>query len=772
MAPAPFERFTAVVLRWRWPLLVAVAALSVLFARELPSLRIDNSNENWLVEGDESLELIHKFNDLFGSDDFVYVLQRESDFFRAEPIHRASELAAALDAAVPHVLDTTWLGNAEFIEGRGDTIEIEELMLTLPERPAELARVRARALAEPVYLDNLISRDGSVAGLLLEMDAYPDDGVDPRKDIAPAVREVLARPEFAGLDLTAVGGPIFDYDLDKVAASEGQRLGLVCLVIQMAILFWVGRGLRGVVVPALLVVLSVVWTFGLVAIAGIELNAIVAMVPVLLICVGIGDAMHIISEFHYQQGLGLERRAALGRAMSLVGWACVLTSVTTAVGFLSFTVTPIRPYREMGLYAAAGVLVAVALSFVIVPILYSWGPARSQVRAREAGDVFDRLLRAAARLVTRRPLAVVLTFSALTAVALMGYARVRVETNPLEMFKPHVPSRQAMEAVDAEMGGSMSVEILLDTGERDGILDPVFLAELDALDAFVRGHPLTTKSTSILDVFRQMRMAFHENRPEFYGVPTGREEAAQYLLLYELSGGEDKAKLLPFENDIARLTARTRALSTADVERLFGDLQAYASEHLVGVATLEFTGMLNWVRSMTDLLEQGQRRSFAAALVAIGLVMMGVLRSVKLGLISMIPNVFPIFMTLGLLGWIGRPMDLMMMGFSALVIGVVVDDTIHFFLRFRREFERLGSYPGALEATLTTVGRPLTFTTMTLSLGFAALAASDMTGIGNFGVLAGFAFSWALLADFLFAPALMLLLKPLGPEREPALGPA
>jgi hypothetical protein len=133
----------------------------------------------------------------------------------------------------------------------------------------------------------------------------------------------------------------------------------------------------------------------------------------------------------------------------------------------------------------------------------------------------------------------------------------------------------------------------------------------------------------------------------------------------------------------------------------------------------------------------------------------------------MLPNVFPVLLTLGLMGWLGLPMDIMMMTFSALIIGVAVDDTIHFFVRFRREFQRLGRYAAAIEATLTTVGRPITFTTLTLTLGFLVFAASDVTALVRFGTLSSFAFAWALLTDFFFAPALLILLEPLGPEREP-----
>jgi hydrophobe/amphiphile efflux-3 (HAE3) family protein len=777
------SRFFAQVGVWvpraRWLLLLGVAVVSVFLAGRLGDLHFDMSNEAWLIEGDDTLRTLEEFKAIFGNDDFVYILYDTADFFRREPIRRFASLAEALEAEVPHLLDMTWLGNAEWIEGRADSVEVEPLMGPLPETADELARVRELALSEPTYVDNLISADGKVAGLMLEMDLYPDGEVDPRKDVPPAVREVLARPEHADLHTVAAGGPILDYDIDVLSATEARDLGVLCLLVQIAVLFWVGRGARAVVVPAVVVVLSVLWTFGAIAIFGFKLNLTVIMVPVLLICVGIGDSLHVIAEFQDQQRRGLARREALSQGMALVGWPCVLTSLTTAAGFLSFLTADIRPFQDMGMYASLGVVLAVLLTFFLVPALYSWGPELPSSRsvglekaadaAPEDGpqDLFDRILGASARLVATRPRTLLLVFCSILAVSVVGLRDLQVESNAIKMFSPSVPIRHAYDWIDARMGGSMSLEIMLDTGRPNGALDPDFLKGMDALDRFLVEHPLITKTTSMLDVLRKMRKAFNENRPDFYDIPETKEEASQFMLLYEMSGGEERAKLLSFDGDIARMTVRTRSLGTAGTREIAADVEGFAAEQFGDSVRVELTGMAAWVRAMDDLINQGQRQSFTAAVVAISLMMMLVLRSVRLGLISMLPNVFPVLLTLGLMGWMGLRMDIMMMTFSALIIGVAVDDTIHFFVRFRREFACLGRYAPAIEATLTTVGRPITFTTLTLTLGFMVFAASDVTALVRFGTLSSFAFGWALLTDFFLAPALLILLEPLGPERAP-----
>ncbi|MCD6198986.1 MAG: MMPL family transporter [Deltaproteobacteria bacterium] len=531
------------------------------------------------------------------------------------------------------------------------------------------------------------------------------------------------------------------------------------------------RGVRGIVAPLVIVVLSVLWTMGMIGVMGLTLNLFIILVPTLLICVGIGDSVHFISEFHDQCIHGLKRRQAVIEAMARVGLPCLITSLTTAIGFLSFLAARIKPFREMGVYAAIGVIAAFVLTLVLVPVFYSFG--KDQVRSRKISDshrlhhdFWDRILEKICRIVIGYPKTVLLMFICLSIVSVIGYQSVEVETNTAKMLSRKLPIRQAYDYVDDRMGGSMSLEVMLNTGEKDGVKDPAFLKQMDTFQQFMEDHPLTTKTSSVLDILKKMRRALHENKSEYYAIPETKDGTSQYLFLYETSGGENLDKLVSFDYDIARLTARTKTLYTKDVRNFITDVKDFAQKNFGPAVKVEVTGYAGWFKRLNDLVGEGQRQSFITALIVITLVLIVVMGSFRLGLISMVPNVFPVLITLGLMGFAGIYMDTPLMSFSAVIIGVAVDDTIHFMMRFRREFERLGNYADSLRATLSTVGRPITFTTVTLVLGFSVLAFSNVSGIAKFGLLSSFAFLWALLADFFFAPALMLLFKPLGPEKQ------
>ena len=450
----------------------------------------------------------------------------------------------------------------------------------------------------------------------------------------------------------------------------------------------------------------------------------------------------------------------------------MLTSITTAAGFLAFNAADIRPFREMGIYAAIGAMMAFFLSLILIPLIYvafhkhKTHSAATPKPAREK-DFFDTLLLWIYRINVAAPRRILAVFMVLFVVFAFGYTLVEVETNTARMLSPDLALRQAYDTVDERMGGSMSVEITFDTGTTDGIKDPAFLHKMDEMQKRLEDIPFITKTVSVLDILKKINQSMHEGQEEYHVLPDSQNTVAQYMLLYEMSDGQEMDKLVSFKNDVARLTARTKTLGTKQVRELSQQVEEISQELFGDDVAVEMAGNLFWVKAMNDLLGEGQQKSFLTAILVISIIITIFLRSLRLGLISMIPNVFPVLATLGLMGFCKLYMDMPLMSFSAIIIGVAVDDTIHFLFRFRKNFSQLASYEQALKSTLESVGRPLTFTTLTLTAGFGVLLFSDLTGVAKFGGLAGFAFTWALLADFFFVPSLLLVFKPLGPGKNP-----
>lgn len=751
---------------FRWPLLLLMLLATVGLLSQIKHIRMDNSNESAFIKDDPAVTVLNQFKSDFGNDDFVYILiAREQSVLDGEFLQQVGNLASQLQAEVPYLKKMSWLGNAEQITSERDGVRISPLFNNRAPLELDMHQLRDTIGQNPVLENYLISRDENTTAIMLEFYPYPEDVKDARKESPPVINRVIAN--FPELKTFVVGGPVIDFEYDAISGQEAGQLGLGCLLLILLLLAFTLRSVGGVLIPALVIVVSLIWTLGFIGLSGIPISMMILMLPVLLICVGIGDSLHFLAEYQRKLKQGFARRQAIVETLLIVTAPCLLTTVTTAAGFLAFAATDIQPLRDMGYFSAIGVCVALLISLTLAPILVSFSfKTNTSPEQTDNDDRFTRVLAVLASIATSRPKTVVLVFALVAVVSTVGYARVQVETNTIQALAEEVPLRQAYDYVDQNMGGTMALEVVMDPGRSDGVKDPRFMEKVEAFQQYAQAHPLVWKSYSILDALKQTRQALHQDNPEFYALPAQRQQISQYLFLYELGGGEQLGRYVGFDYDKLRVQLRTSSLSTGDVRSVIDYLQQYVDENMTGDNTIgdikvSFTGTMSWVKTLSDHVASGQKSSFIWAFLVISLLMIGVLRSIPLGLMSMLPNLFPVLLGLGVMGFTGIYMHMVLVIFAPIIIAVAVDDTIHFFFRFKANFQRTANYETAIHQTVTGVGRPLLFTTLVLVFGFSVFAFSIMDNYRDFGLLAAIAFSWALLCDLMLVPALLVLLKPL-----------
>ncbi|PIE39862.1 MAG: hypothetical protein CSA51_03815 [Gammaproteobacteria bacterium] len=353
-----FGKVSDHILRKRWWYLAGVILITVFFLSQMRTLRFDNSSEIWFVEGHRALEAKARFDEAFGNYQFVYLLfTREKTAFTPENFKRMAELADALEESVPYAKRVLWLGNAERIRGAGEQeVRIAPFFETPPATIEEIDEKLDEALQEPSFVGDLISPDKTALSMVVEFYTYPskEEDLTPQKTVAEAVDAVLARPEFVSLSPWVSGIPHFNVQYSELAKRDMGKLSGVVVLVQMVLLFFFTRGVRGVIVPIGITILAVLWTMGTVGLIGFTLNLLSSAIPAMLICVSIGDAMHAISSFYGGLQRGLSRSKAVSAAFAEVGLALMLTSFTTAIGFLAYLSSEVVPYREMGGGAVPG----------------------------------------------------------------------------------------------------------------------------------------------------------------------------------------------------------------------------------------------------------------------------------------------------------------------------------------------------------------------------------------------------------------------------------
>jgi len=782
----------------RWLVLAGCVVLLAASAALASRVRFDNSFSAFFDNRDPTYLAYQTYRGDFGTDEVAYLVYeapgRAHGVFDLEVMRRIQGLTRALEEEVPFALEVTSLTNAEYVEGVPGGLEVHDLLEEIPETQEELLAIREKVLRKPLYLGGLVSEDGMHGGILVEMDRSAIDpleelrldpeGGDGLGNLYPqvsyqAIEAILARPEYSGLVFHHAGDVALNAVYNEVAARESEQLGMATLLLIALLLFAFFRRPIGVLGPLAVVLLAVLVTLGFVGLVGWSLDFMFIMLPTLLIAVGVADAVHIIAEFralHAQLG---DRREAARRTLYLVGTPCLLTSLTTAAGLASMSVAPIVSIAHFAIYSAVGVVAAFVLTLTLLMVLLSFGrrelprPATpEEVMRAKGGRSFQRILIGIADFDLRFRRPILVAFGLLFALSAVGISRLSVDSNFLHELGREMPVRKATEHIDEVMGGTLSIVYLFESGEAEGIKDPAFLRDMEALQAEAHAHgSLVRKSYSVGDVLKDISQSWHEEDPLYYRLPESREEVAQFLLLYEMSGGEEVEEYVSGDFSRASLELRLRAVETSVLEGLVQELDEHLAERPPGSPGVAVTGVgALWLR-LQDYITHSQIRGFLLAFAVIAALLCAIFRSLRTGLIAMVPNLSPVVLTLGVMGWAGIPLDYVRLLIASVAIGISVDDTIHHLTRFHLEFRRSGSYERALRASMADVGRALFITSAVLVAGFLVFFFSSLDSLAVFGVLLATTIGVALVADFLLMPALVLCFRPFGPETGAALRP-
>lgn len=764
----------------------------------------DTSYEAYFHAGDSTYQAYEAYREDFGSDEVAYIGYelpgREHGPWDLEAMRRLESLTRALEE-VPFVYEVTSLANVELTEGRPDGIEISKLWDELPESQAALLERREAYLGKPWIVGGLLDEDARFGAILLDMDRSSTDppeqivwdesrGADDLENVYPQVSdakisEILSRPEYHDFRFYYSGDVPLNAYYNRIMTREPLLLlGLSLALVSGTLLFFF-RTWVSVLMPALVLLSSFVLMLALMGVMGWKIGLTFLTAPPLLMAVGVAHSVHILSEFRVQRAELGDRRAALVETLRLVGTPCLLTSLTTAAGFLSMSFVPIKSLSQSALYTAAGVLAAFVLSLTLLLALLSFGPRQGragrqgrppQPEARglagQGGLRMVGFLTRLAELNLRHRRALLVGFSAFTLVCAVGALRVQVDSNWLEDFWSDAPIRVDTVRVDDEMGGTTNIIYVFDAGRADAIKEPAALREIERLQNLAREEDwLVRKSYSIVDIVKDLNQVFHDGDPEYYRLPETRQEIAQLLLLYEASGGEEVEEYVSLDYRRANLELRLRLAPTSETAKLVERLDAALEETPLVMTSMTLTGIGALWLELMDYIVDSQIQGFAIAFSAITLMMILIFRSVRIGLISMIPNLTPVLVALGAMGWLGIVLDYNKAMIAAVAIGISVDDTIHLMTRFHHEFARHGHYETALRAAMTGIGRALLITSVALVLGFMIFGLSELRSQATFGGLLAAAIVTALIADFLFMPALVLTLRPFGPESDHGRAP-
>jgi predicted RND superfamily exporter protein len=726
-----FDAILAPVYRWTLahPILVLliVGAITIVFAGFISRLEVEVDFSNYLNRDDPAVIAADEARDRYGSQlRSMVIVEAPDGLFRPEVLAKIDGLEDELER-LPVVAEVDGPFNSKVIRGSETAVTISSVGPggRAPSTDDEIAAYRESVLNDRTLSDYVISSSGTAAAIYVR----PIDDVE-MIPFAEAIETVTARYETEDLRITIAGIPYMNLTLGRSMRRDlGLFLPLVIVTI-VVVLYAAFRWRWGVLIPFAVVGLTAIWTLGLMAICSVPITVLSFILPVVLMAIGIADGIHVLSRYREEIRNGNQKKEAILRTMRSMQRPVVMTSLTTAAGFLSLLNAYMIPQRMFGLFTSAGILFAMILSLVLIPAVL-----RLVKPPAPAGNVARRSpvssgLGAVVRGVIRYRWFVLAGTVAVAAVFAGGISTIDIETSQRAYLGEEHPAVESLDRMDELFSGGDQIVIEIDAGRPDGLKDPAVLKEMVALEGFLAERGVN-KTISLADIVRDMNQRFNADDPAFYAIPDDPRLVAQLLLLFTFQGGTLGSMALG-DYSAGEVIGFYAAKTGEERVGLVRDVTAYLDEHFENA---RLVGPTRIQSSMFASIARSQITSLFTSIGAAGIIVVALMASIVAGLISLVPLLFTIVVSFGVMAYAGMSLDIATLMISSITIGIGIDYGIHYIERAREETRLGGERTAALVRAAQTAGRGIVYNALSIAGGFSILLLSAFRGMRNFGLL-------------------------------------
>ncbi|MEJ3671321.1 MMPL family transporter [Vibrio vulnificus] len=658
---------------------------------------------------------------------------------------------------VPYSSRVDSLANYQHTEAVDDDLLVEDLLYqSYPLTAERIAKVRAVAMSEPLLVNALVSEKGDVAVINITMQMLGVDETAEVNEVVAYVEQMLShyRAEYPDVTIYKAGIIAMNHSFAMAAQNDSATLVPTMLLVILVFLTLMLRSFLSVLATLVVIIGAIVATLGIVGWAGMFLHVASVNVPTLIMTLAVADCVHVIASMRHFMRQGMPKSQAIHRSVTLNFVPIIITSVTTAIGFLMMNMSDSPVLRDFGNLSALGVMIACVLSVSLLPALLNLLPVRfSAKQAAKSSDIMDKL----ADLVVHRrnvllPLSIVVIAG---SAALIPYNKVNDES--VKYFDTSSEFRQAADFMEQRIGGMTTMSIAIKTHQSQGIASPEFLEVLGEFTRWLREQPETDHVASLSDIYKRLNKNMHGDDSAYYALPAERELAAQYLLLYEMSlpFGLDLNNQVNVDKSSVKLQLTVKNLGSVELvaleERIYQWFASHAPRYQVVASSPSLMFAHIGETNMASMLS-----TLPITLILISALMIFALRSWRLGVISLVPNIAPAVIGFGLWALISGEINLGLSVVVTLTLGIVVDDAVHFLAKYQHARKEGQNAEQAVRYAFHTVGRALWITTVVLVAGFSVLAMSQFRLNSDMGQLSAIVIFVALVIDFVLLPSLLM----------------
>ncbi len=742
--------------RWTVALVGAITALflGVLLTQ---GLSVQTDFRKFLPSDDPAVQRLEQAEETYGSQDlFLISIEAETTIFKTSTLRKFKELETQL-TEIRGVEDVDGPATTDVIYGTEDSVVVEPAMEQVPQSSEAIERYRTRVLGDRTIRGWLISEDEKAGAISVALEDWADAPtvVD---EIQSLVRQYEG-PETFHL----VGEPVLRTAVAQTMMRDLRVLVPVVLLVLALALWFSFHSVAGVLLPMLVVGLSTLWAVGSMSIAGAPMTPFAIVMPVMLIAIGAADGIHILNKYYesaapYADDTGPSRRAAVFDTMSEMAVPIVLTSLTTAMGFVALLASFLWPQRHFGVFTALGIVYAMVLSLTLIPAFLSRLPMPTLGPTDYEHSPVSHALGSWARAVRLKPLLTLGIAAAVLIACAVGIPRLNVETRADEFLGQGHPVVQSMYAMDERFGGSYQLAVEVNTGRRDGLKDPQVLRKIAQLQDYLKSRSEIGQVTSVANIARQLNETLHASDPDYYRIPEDPRLASQLFILY---GGEP-GKLFRGDFSQGEVIARRLNVGSNQMAALVADVRDYLETHFGGPddPEVQLVGPTQAYSALLSRIIQSQIASLSASFVTAGIIVAILMGSVMAGLLCLVPLVLTIIVVFGVMAYASIPLDMATIMLGAIAIGIGIDYAIHFLHRFRLETRASRDVADAFNGSMRSVGRGIAYNALALMFGFAVLLASRFHGLVTFGLLLVLTMIVSSLSSFSVIPAFLLIRRP------------
>ncbi|MCY4138550.1 MAG: MMPL family transporter [Rhodobacteraceae bacterium] len=753
------EACTALVVGRRWlTVLLSVLVILALAAGARNIIVVDVDVRNHFGHDDPHIIALEQLEDTYALSDsaLVAVAPKTGTIFTREALVAIEELTERL-WHTPYVTRVDSITNYSHSEGFEDELVVEPLVANAGSLGEDdLERIERIALGTREVAGRFVSRDGRVAGLVVSV-TLPEDRERGKEEVTDFLAATIAssREENPAIEYHVTGELPLNRAMRDAINEETAILGPIAFGTMLLVALLLLRSIWGTLAIALMLIAVMLSALGFTGWTGMKLFGESGAALFVLMAVTVAHSVHIIEGVAAGLRQGMDRKQAAIHSTQVNAWPVFLTSVTTAIGFLSLNFAEMPPFKVMGNIVAFGVLCAFVYAVTLLPAILSIMPMRARPVRHGKLDFFEQI----GRFVVSYRTTLLWSFGILIIVLVAGISRIELKENWLELLDESYEFRRSTDFISENFSGVETYEYSLSSGREDGITDLEYLGQVDAFAEWYRAQPEVAHVFALSDVMKRLNMNLHGDDPDFYILPDDPDLAAQYLLLYEFSlpVGRDLNNLIDVERSSTRVTVVLKSLSTREKIDLDDRAQAWFRENAPGLES-RATGVSVVGANSIQRNINGMLVGTCVAMAIVSLLLLLIFRSVRLGLISLVPNFVPAAMAMGLWGYVVGEVGVAASVVTAIAFGIIVDDTIHFMTKYVNS-RKNGLLPSeSVQSAFRTVGKALFATTIVFALGFMVFGTSGMATNQALGLLVGITVVVALVADFLFLPPLLMAL--------------